>query len=76
MLDTTERQALQIFTIIDAIYLNIFFCKLDQQLGVEYIISRDLEPGKIGEVLAALKKWIHHSLPCYLVKWSNDGHRA
>jgi hypothetical protein len=69
MLDTTERQALQIFPIIDGIYLDIFCCKLDQQLEVEYIIGRDLEPGKIGEVPAALKQLIHNFLPCYLVKW-------
>ena len=46
--------------IIDAIYLDILRGKLDQkeqQLEVEYTMGRDLEPGKIEEVLAALKSW-------------------
>ncbi|KIM81784.1 hypothetical protein PILCRDRAFT_821130 [Piloderma croceum F 1598] len=46
--------------IIDAIYLDILRGKLDQkeqQLEVEYTMGRDLEPGKIEEVLAALRNW-------------------
>jgi COP9 signalosome complex subunit 7 len=46
--------------IIDAIYLDILRGKLDQkeqQLEIEYTMGRDLEPGKIEEVLAALKNW-------------------
>jgi hypothetical protein len=46
--------------IIDAIYLDILRGKLDQkeqQLEVEYTMGRDLEPGKLEEVLAALKSW-------------------
>jgi len=60
-------QALQMPTIrdledliIDAIYLDILRGKLDQkeqQLEVEYTMGRDLEPGKLEEVLAALKNW-------------------
>lgn len=60
-------QALQMPTIrdledliIDAIYLDILRGKLDQkeqQLEVEYTMGRDLEPGKIEEVLAALNHW-------------------
>jgi len=49
--------------IIDAIYLDILRGKLDQkeqQLEVEYTMGRDLEPGKIEEVLAALKSWYAH----------------
>ena len=49
--------------IIDAIYLDILRGKLDQkeqQLEVEYTMGRDLEPGKIEEVLAALKNWYAH----------------
>ncbi|KAF9466997.1 hypothetical protein BDZ94DRAFT_1233522 [Collybia nuda] len=46
--------------IIDAIYLDILRGKLDQkeeQLEVEYTMGRDLEPGKLEEVLAALQNW-------------------
>ncbi|KAF9259159.1 hypothetical protein L218DRAFT_933985 [Marasmius fiardii PR-910] len=46
--------------IIDAIYLNILRGKLDQkeeQFEVEYTMGRDLEPEKLGELLAALKDW-------------------
>lgn len=46
--------------IIDAIYLDILHGKLDQkeeQLEIEYTMGRDLEPGKIESVLAALKDW-------------------
>jgi COP9 signalosome complex subunit 7 len=46
--------------IIDAIYLDILRGKLDQkeqQLEVEYTMGRDLEPGKIEDVLAALTNW-------------------
>lgn len=46
--------------IIDAIYLDILRGKLDQkeqQLEVEYTMGRDLEPGKLEEVLAALHNW-------------------
>jgi COP9 signalosome complex subunit 7 len=46
--------------IIDAIYLDILRAKLDQkeqQLEVEYTMGRDLEPGKIENVLATLKDW-------------------
>lgn len=46
--------------IIDAIYLDILRGKLDQneqQLEVEYTMGRDLEPGKVEDLLAALKSW-------------------
>ncbi|KAG5636927.1 hypothetical protein H0H81_006360 [Sphagnurus paluster] len=46
--------------IIDAIYLDILRGKLDekeQQLEVEYTMGRDLEPGKLEELLAALQNW-------------------
>lgn len=46
--------------IIDAIYLDILRGKLDQkeqQLEIEYTMGRDLEPGKVEDVLAALKNW-------------------
>lgn len=46
--------------IIDAIYLDILRGKLDQkeqQLEIEYTMGRDLEPGKIEDVLATLKNW-------------------
>ncbi|KAF8907712.1 hypothetical protein CPB84DRAFT_1674824 [Gymnopilus junonius] len=46
--------------IIDAIYLDLLQGKLDQkeeQLEVSYTMGRDLEPGKLEQVLAALKDW-------------------
>ena len=46
--------------IIDAIYLDILRGKLDQkeeQLEVEYTMGRDLEPGKLEQVLFALQNW-------------------
>jgi len=46
--------------IIDAIYLDLFHGKLDQkeeQLEVTYTMGRDLEPGKLEQVLSALKDW-------------------
>lgn len=46
--------------IIDAIYLDILRGKLDQneqQLEVEYTMGRDLEPGKVKDLLAALRSW-------------------
>ncbi|CAA7266326.1 unnamed protein product [Cyclocybe aegerita] len=46
--------------IIDAIYLDLLQGKLDQkeeQLEVTYTAGRDLEPGKLEQVLAALKGW-------------------
>lgn len=46
--------------IIDAIYLDILRGKLDQkeeQLEVEYTMGRDLEPGKLEQVLFALQSW-------------------
>ncbi|KAG6864952.1 hypothetical protein C0991_006139 [Blastosporella zonata] len=46
--------------IIDAIYLDILRGKLDQkeqQLEVEYTMGRDLEPGKLEDLLAALQNW-------------------
>ncbi|KIJ58930.1 hypothetical protein HYDPIDRAFT_177969 [Hydnomerulius pinastri MD-312] len=46
--------------IIDAIYLDILRGKLDQkeqQLEIEYTMGRDLEPGKIEDILAALQNW-------------------
>lgn len=55
--------------IIDAIYLDILRGKLDQkeqQLEVEYTMGRDLEPGKIEEVLAALKNWCVLTLLSFL----------
>lgn len=46
--------------IIDAIYLEVIRGKLDQkeqQFKVEYTMSRDLEPGKVESILAALQNW-------------------
>ena len=46
--------------IIDAIYLDLLQGKLDQkeeQLEVSYIMGRDLEPGKLEQVLASLRDW-------------------
>ncbi|KAG6907223.1 hypothetical protein DXG01_009837 [Tephrocybe rancida] len=46
--------------IIDAIYLDILRGKLDQkeqQLEVEYTMGRDLAPGALEDVLAALQSW-------------------
>jgi COP9 signalosome complex subunit 7 len=46
--------------IIDAIYLDILRGKLDQkeqQLEVEYTMGRDLEPGKLEQILTALQNW-------------------
>ncbi|KAJ6602326.1 hypothetical protein B0H10DRAFT_2080243 [Mycena sp. CBHHK59/15] len=46
--------------IIDAIYLDILRGRLDQkeaQLEVEYTMGRDLAPGSIDAVLAALREW-------------------
>ncbi|KAJ7474128.1 hypothetical protein FB451DRAFT_1133510 [Mycena latifolia] len=46
--------------IIDAIYLDILRGKLDQkqaQLEVEYTMGRDLAPGAVDAVLAALRAW-------------------
>lgn len=46
--------------IIDAIYLDILRGKLDQkeqQLEIEYTMGRDLEPGKLENILVALKNW-------------------
>jgi len=49
--------------IIDAIYLDILRGKLDQkesQLEVEYTMGRDIEPGKLESILAALTDWYGH----------------
>ena len=46
--------------IIDAIYLDIVRGKLDQraqQFEVEYTMGRDLEPGKLEQLLVALQNW-------------------
>ncbi|KAI0825256.1 hypothetical protein BC628DRAFT_1374228 [Trametes gibbosa] len=46
--------------IIDAIYLDIVRGKLDQKQGqfeVEYTMGRDLEPGKLEQLLASLQNW-------------------
>ncbi|KAF8179137.1 hypothetical protein BJ912DRAFT_1023925 [Pholiota molesta] len=46
--------------IIDAIYLDLLQGKLDQkeeQFEVSYTMGRDLEPGQLEKVLAALKDW-------------------
>jgi COP9 signalosome complex subunit 7 len=46
--------------IIDAIYLDILRGRLDQkqeQLEVEYTMGRDLAPGAVDAVLAALRDW-------------------
>ena len=56
-------------SIIDAIYLDILRGKLDQkegQLEVEYTMGRDLEPGKLENILLALQDWQVSSLqyPC------------
>ncbi|KDQ52973.1 hypothetical protein JAAARDRAFT_162193 [Jaapia argillacea MUCL 33604] len=46
--------------IIDAIYMDVLRGRLDQkeqQFEVEYTMGRDLEPGKVESILAALKDW-------------------
>ncbi|CDO70947.1 hypothetical protein BN946_scf184829.g56 [Trametes cinnabarina] len=46
--------------IIDAIYSDIVRGKLDQKQGqfeVEYTMGRDLEPGKLEELLQSLQNW-------------------
>lgn len=46
--------------IIDAIYLDLLQGKLDQkeeQLEVSYTMGRDLEPGKLEQILASLRDW-------------------
>lgn len=46
--------------IIDAIYLDVLRGKLDQkeqQLEIEYTMGRDLEPGKLENLLEALQNW-------------------
>ncbi|KAF8551930.1 hypothetical protein OG21DRAFT_1605036 [Imleria badia] len=46
--------------IIDAIYLDVLRGKLDQkeqQLEIEYTMGRDLEPGKLENLLQALQNW-------------------
>ncbi|KAF8123704.1 hypothetical protein K438DRAFT_1950549 [Mycena galopus ATCC 62051] len=46
--------------IIDAIYLEVLRGRLDQkqaQLEVEYTMGRDLAPGAVDAVLAALRDW-------------------
>ncbi|KAI0791661.1 hypothetical protein C8Q75DRAFT_755167 [Abortiporus biennis] len=46
--------------IIDAIYQDVIRGKLDQkeqQFAVEYTMGRDLEPGKVETLLAALQNW-------------------
>jgi hypothetical protein len=46
--------------IIDAIYLDVLRGRLDQkqaQLEVEYTMGRDLAPGAVEAVLAALQNW-------------------
>ncbi|KAI0358914.1 hypothetical protein OH77DRAFT_1502109 [Trametes cingulata] len=46
--------------IIDAIYLDIVRGKLDQKEGqfeVEYTMGRDLEPGKLEQLLLSLQNW-------------------
>lgn len=52
--------------IIDAIYQDILQGKLDQkeeQLEVEYTMGRDVEPGKVEELLKALQNWCVHLYP-------------
>lgn len=52
--------------IIDAIYLDIVRGKLDQKEGqfeVEYTMGRDLEPGKLEQLLASLQNWFVAVLP-------------
>ena len=65
--------------IIDAIYLDILRGKLDQkegQLEVEYTMGRDLEPGKLENILLALQNWQVSSLqyPCRLLDCSQVFH--
>jgi len=46
--------------IIDAMYQDVLRGKLDQkdqQLEVEYTMGRDLRPGQLEDILAALKNW-------------------
>ena len=46
--------------IIDAIYQDIISGKLDQkeqQFEVEYVMGRDLGPGKVESLLNSLQEW-------------------
>ena len=46
--------------IIDAIYLDLLYGKLDQkeeQLEVTHTMGRDFEPGKLQQILASLEDW-------------------
>lgn len=46
--------------IIDAMYQDVLRGRLDQkeqQLEVEYTMGRDLRPGQLEKILAALKDW-------------------
>ena len=46
--------------IIDAIYLDVLRGRLDQSkelFEVEYTMGRDLEPGKLENILVALQNW-------------------
>ncbi|EPQ61237.1 hypothetical protein GLOTRDRAFT_135758 [Gloeophyllum trabeum ATCC 11539] len=64
---STLLQALDMATIreledliIDAVYMDVIRGKLDQkeqQFEVEYTMGRDLEPGKVEGILAALQDW-------------------
>ena len=52
--------------IIEAIYLDIVRGKLDQreqQFEVEYTMGRDLEPGKLEQLLVSLQNWCVCSVP-------------
>lgn len=61
--------------IIDAIYQDVIRGKLDQkeqQFEVEYTMGRDLEPGKIENVLAALQAWCAFRYPSDLSCLTNE----
>ncbi|KAJ6557795.1 hypothetical protein B0H19DRAFT_1290916 [Mycena capillaripes] len=59
LLDTPSVRELEDL-VIDAIYLDVLRGRLDQkkeQVEVEYTMGRDLAPGEVGSVLAALQNW-------------------
>ncbi|CCM06341.1 uncharacterized protein FIBRA_08595 [Fibroporia radiculosa] len=62
LLDTLQMPGIRELEdlIIDAIYLDVIRGKLDQkeqQFDVEFTMGRDLEPGKIEQLLASLQNW-------------------
>ncbi|OJT13196.1 COP9 signalosome complex subunit 7a [Trametes pubescens] len=62
--------------IIDAIYLDIVRGKLDQKEGqfeIEYTMGRDLEPGKLEQLLVSLQNWcVGSTRPMHCAKLTSE----